>query len=61
VTEAIQVRVTDITGKTIHAERKGIQIGKNTFTLPSENWSNGIYILQINNEETSIQMQLMKN
>ena len=61
VTEAIQLRVTDITGKTIHTERKGIQIGKNTFTLPSENWSNGIYILQINNEETSVQMQLMKN
>lgn len=61
VNEAIQVRVTDITGKTIHTERRGIQVGKNTFTLPSENWSNGIYILQINNEETSVQMQLMKN
>ena len=61
VNEAIQVRVTDITGKTIHTENRGIQIGKNTFTLPSENWSNGMYILQINNEETSIQLQLMKN
>ena len=61
VNEAIQIRVTDITGKTIHTERRGIQVGKNTFTLPSENWSNGIYILQINNEETSVQMQLMKN
>jgi hypothetical protein len=61
VNEAIQVRVTDITGKTIHTENRGIQIGKNTFTLPSENWSNGMYILQINKEETSIQLQLMKN
>ena len=61
VNESIQVRVTDITGKTIHTEKRGIQVGKNTFTLPSENWSNGIYILQINNEESSVQMQLMKN
>jgi hypothetical protein len=61
INEAIQVRVTDVTGKTIHTEKRGVSVGKNTFTLPSEEWSNGIYILQINNEEKSIQMQLMKN
>jgi hypothetical protein len=61
VNDAIQICVTDISGRTIHTERRGMQVGKNTFTLPSENWSNGIYILQINNEEKSIQMQLMKN
>ena len=56
----IQVRITDISGKTVLTENRAIQVGENTVKLDVSNFSKGVYMLQVIENQNLISKKLLK-
>lgn len=61
-TKDVNIRITDITGKTIWLQAVKVNIGSQHIVLPSEHLQTGIYAIQITNEtlETNLNLRWIK-
>jgi hypothetical protein len=60
VSKNIQVRMTDIGGRTVLTENRSIQVGENTIKLDVSNFVKGVYMLQIIENQNLITKKLLK-
>jgi hypothetical protein len=60
ISKKIEVRVTDISGKTVLSEKRSIQMGENTIKLDVSNFAKGVYMLQVIENQNLITKKLLK-
>ena len=60
LSKKIEVRMTDISGKTVLSENRSIQVGENTIKLDVSNFAKGIYMVQVIENQNLITKKLLK-
>jgi len=58
--ETITVLINDVNGKTIVAKNFDVKAGSNVFRIPLSDFSNGVYIINANNENHSVTKRMIK-
>lgn len=54
-----QIRVVDMTGKSVYTESRTLQSGTNTIMLYTENWASGVYIVSLATSEGKFHNRLV--